>query len=330
MTAMTAAEFNFQNPPPNEPQWLALAQAVFNSLASRLDNDHCGGGLRWQVYLYLNGYSYKNAISNGCLFNLGARLAQYTKNATYAVYAEQTWDWMTSVGFIDSAYNIYDGASIDQNCTSINPVQFSYNAGIFLLGAATMYNYTNGSPLWRNRTELLLNRTLDVFFPNDIGFEAACEGALIYCTIDMFSQKAFLTRWMAATTKVAPWSYEPIMRRLRASAQAAAQQCCGGANGRQCGLSWAKRGAWDGTQGVGQQMAALEVVQSLLIKQAKETVTTETGGTSVGNPAAGGGVTVVVVKPHVVTTADKAGAGILTVLFVGGLVGLCSYMTFGK
>lgn len=30
MAAMSAAENNFPNPPPDQPQWLALAQAVFN------------------------------------------------------------------------------------------------------------------------------------------------------------------------------------------------------------------------------------------------------------------------------------------------------------
>ncbi|KFY03063.1 hypothetical protein V490_00305, partial [Pseudogymnoascus sp. VKM F-3557] len=141
MSAMTAAEFNFENPEPDQPQWLALAQAVFHTQAERLDPDTCGGGLHWQAYSYLNGYSYKNSISNGCFFNIGARLALYTKNATYAKYAEESWEWMTGVGFIDKDYNIFDGADQADNCTEINQVPFSYNAGIFLLGAATMYNY---------------------------------------------------------------------------------------------------------------------------------------------------------------------------------------------
>jgi len=50
MAAMTAAETNFQNPPPDQPQWLALAQAVFNTQASRWDDTSCGGGLKWQIF----------------------------------------------------------------------------------------------------------------------------------------------------------------------------------------------------------------------------------------------------------------------------------------
>jgi mannan endo-1,6-alpha-mannosidase len=42
---------------------------------------------------------------------------------------------------MDENYNIYDGAHIETNCTDINKVQFSYNMGVWLLGAANMYNY---------------------------------------------------------------------------------------------------------------------------------------------------------------------------------------------
>lgn len=42
---------------------------------------------------------------------------------------------------MDNDYNIYDGAHVGTNCTDINKAQFSYNNGVFLLGAAHMYNY---------------------------------------------------------------------------------------------------------------------------------------------------------------------------------------------
>ena len=63
MTAMLAAELNFRNPPEDEPQWLALAQAVWNeqALDDNRRDDECGGGLRWQIYNFNNGYDYKNS-----------------------------------------------------------------------------------------------------------------------------------------------------------------------------------------------------------------------------------------------------------------------------
>jgi mannan endo-1,6-alpha-mannosidase len=100
--------------------------------------------LRWQVYPYLTGYDYKNSIANGCFFNIGARLARYTGNDTYAQHAEVIWDWIRGVGLMDSDYRIYDGAHIETNCTDINKVQFSYNMAVWTLGAANMYNYVGG------------------------------------------------------------------------------------------------------------------------------------------------------------------------------------------
>ena len=143
----------------------------------------------------------------------------------------------------------------------------------------------------------------------------------------MYSQKAFLTRWMAATTKVAPYTYDTVMAPLRTSAAAAALQCSGAPTGRVCGLSWSKKSAWDGTHGVGQQMAALEVIQSLLIKEAKPIFSNTTGGTSSGNPNAGSNQ-VDYTKMTPPTTAGKAGAAILTVVIVGSAVGMFGFMTF--
>ena len=141
MAAMSAAEQNFPNPPPDQPQWLALAQAVFNSQAMRWDTTTCQGGLRWQIFTFNNGYTYKNSISNGVFFNLAARLAQYTGNQTYADWAVKTWDWVNSVNLMDSEYEIFDGAGDTANCTQPNKIRWSYNAGVYLLGAATMYTY---------------------------------------------------------------------------------------------------------------------------------------------------------------------------------------------
>ena len=76
MSAMTGAEEKFPNPPKDKPQWLALAQAVFNRQVLRWDAKTCGGGLRWQFNQFNPGYTYKSTIANGCLMNLGARLGK--------------------------------------------------------------------------------------------------------------------------------------------------------------------------------------------------------------------------------------------------------------
>lgn len=91
--AMSAAEYNFENPDAGDPGWLALAQGVFNSQAARWDAADCGGGLRWQIFTWNNGYDYKNTPSNGGLFNLASRLGAYTGNQTYFDWADKLWDW---------------------------------------------------------------------------------------------------------------------------------------------------------------------------------------------------------------------------------------------
>lgn len=50
--AMTAAELTFPDPPDDQPQWLELAQAVFNRISERWDATTCGGGFRWQFYSF--------------------------------------------------------------------------------------------------------------------------------------------------------------------------------------------------------------------------------------------------------------------------------------
>ena len=80
-------------------------------------------------------------IANGCFFNIGARLYRYTGNKTFEDWAVKTWEWMEKVNFIDNeTYAIYDGGNVGNNCTDINKAQFSYNNGVFALGAAFMWN----------------------------------------------------------------------------------------------------------------------------------------------------------------------------------------------
>lgn len=67
IAAMLAAERGFPDPPRDQPQWLALAKAVFNDLAGRWDDQTCDGGLRWQVYAFNVGYTYKSGKNKSLL-----------------------------------------------------------------------------------------------------------------------------------------------------------------------------------------------------------------------------------------------------------------------
>jgi mannan endo-1,6-alpha-mannosidase len=90
LTVMSAAEKKFPNPEDDQPQWLSLAQAVFNTQAERWDEEHYDGGLRWQIYSFNKDYQYKNTVSNGAFFLLASRLARFTGNNTYMYRAVKT------------------------------------------------------------------------------------------------------------------------------------------------------------------------------------------------------------------------------------------------
>lgn len=140
IAALVAAERGFPDPPKDKPQWLALAQAVFNRQAGRWDTLSCNGGLRWQVVVSNKGYDYKNSVSNGLFFQMGGRLARYTGNQTYADLGEKAYNWCKEMGLLSNKYYVYDGAHLP-DCTVSSKLQWSYNAGVFLAGAAAMYDY---------------------------------------------------------------------------------------------------------------------------------------------------------------------------------------------
>ncbi|KAI0398310.1 glycoside hydrolase family 76 protein [Xylariaceae sp. FL0594] len=331
MAAMSAAENNFPNPPADQPQWLALVQAVFNEYVDRWDTAKCNGGLRWQIFTFNAGFNYKNSISNGCFFNIASRLARYTGNQTYADWAEKVWDWMyDEVKFIDADYNVYDGAGVETACTQISDAKWTYNAGIFLHGAAVMYNFTGGNSTWRDRTQGLAQRAAG-FFDDGVAVERQCEPAG-QCDTDQLSFKAYLMRWMAGASQMAPFTFDILMPLVRSSAAAAALQCSGspavnlyrGDPGTACGTRWTRKGAYDGTAGVGQQMSALSAVQYTLVKKESTAnqapVTASTGGTSQGNVNAGAATDTKIPAPRPITTAERVAAGFATTAVLFGVL----------
>jgi mannan endo-1,6-alpha-mannosidase len=143
MAAMSAAENKLPDLGSGKPSWLGLAQAVFNTQKDRWDNTTCAGGLKWQIFPFNNGYNYKNTISNGCFFNIASRLYKYLGNDTYAQWAERAWEWELAVGLMakeGQGYHYYDGTDDNSNCSSINHIQWTYNAGVHMAGAAAMWN----------------------------------------------------------------------------------------------------------------------------------------------------------------------------------------------
>lgn len=269
---MSALEYQF--PDPEEPApatYLQVVENCFNNIVARWDTTSCGGGLKWQIYPEnAYGYNYKNAISNGATFALAARLARYTGNQTYADWAVKIWDWTKAVGLMSDQYEIFDGTDDKKNCSDRDHTQWSYNNAVYLHGAAVLYNYTKGDETWKKHVSGMLDHSAVWFTPydnaTDIMYEAACEKGENgrKCNIDQQSFKAYLSRFLAKTAVMAPFTKDKVSNWLRKSAVAAAKSCSGGESGTVCGSKW-YTGVWDGTDGVGQQLSALEVTQALLM-----------------------------------------------------------------
>ena len=266
--AMSAAEYSFPQLPAPHPTWIQIVDNAWRDYVSRWNTSSCNGGLKWQFNPLNAGYYYKNSVSNGAFFQLSARLARFTGNQTYVNWADTIWNWTRDIGLIDSIYNVYDGTDELINCTGIDHHQWSYNVGTFLYGSAVLQNLTNGSSPWIERTAGLLDATNTFISPfrnaSNIIFEAGCE-LTNTCNTDQLSMKAYLIRWMAATSKMAPFTAGRIGEVLRASAQGAAASCTGGKNNT-CGSRW-YLGRWDGTTGLGQELCALEATYALLVNQ---------------------------------------------------------------
>ncbi|KAK2753902.1 hydrolase 76 protein [Arachnomyces sp. PD_36] len=280
--ALSAAEYSFPDPPAEDPQWLDLAKNAFDTMAARWDTETCDGGLRWQIFQYNPGYDYKDAASNGGFFNLAARLARFTGNDTYADWAVKAWDWSSEIGLIGSDFSIYDGTSTDTGCSEINKLQWSYNYGAYMSGAASMYNSTGGDTQWKRRIDGFLLNASGSFFKNDIMTEVACEDAKT-CNVDQNSFKSYFARDLAATVQMAPYMQDPVMEKLSASAKAAAKVCVvSGDNDTDesiavCPLDWRNPSDSDSPKNdVGTQMSALQVIQANLVQQGSAPVNSET------------------------------------------------------
>ncbi|KAJ5091444.1 hypothetical protein NUU61_006314 [Penicillium alfredii] len=324
LATITASETEFKEVS-GKPSWTSLAAAVFNMQIGRWDMTSCGGGERWQIWPIQNGYAMKNAISNGGLFALGARLARFTKNETYVQWADKIWDWSQESPILNNeTYFICDSTSSLDNCAKGDHTQWTYNYGTYLLGAAYMYNYTKGDDRakWEKRVDGLLETTFKTFYPKQYGgnvlSDITCE-PVNKCDRNQLCFKGYLSMWLATTAILVPSTRDKITPKLQGSLEAVAK-ICSGESDNLCGLRWYDD-HWDGTKGLEVQMAALGAVSSvlMLLSEGKGPSNVDSNPDAKEAPIdTGGGNKDSDISTRPITTGDKAGAWILTVL-TGGL-----------
>ncbi|MCJ1448028.1 MAG: hydrolase 76 protein [Stictis urceolatum] len=261
--------------------------------------------------------------------------------------------------------HIWDGIWTDR-CTTPSKVDWSYNSATLIVGSAFLwshYNLTGNTSqetldTWDTRINLLMNST-SLFYKTSSNPALASLGSDILlescelpnpqsCDQDQPIFKAFTTRWMALTALLAPWTNSTINPRLVASAKAAAQACVGSTSDAQqpgtvCGRRWWQTG-FDGNYGVGEQLSAMSAFQSLLLGVPGQggkgqgadgmPFTTEDGGSSTSDPGAGkpadqpGSSGEMPTDYGPITAGSKAGAAFLTILGVGGWLGMLGWATF--
>lgn len=324
LAVMTAAERNFTNPSGNHG-WLYSAQAVFNEMVQRWETTTCGGGLRWQIYTWNSGYNYKNVVSNGCFFNLAARLARYTGNSSYADWADKIFDWMTTNTLLfedGDDWKLYDGATMESNCSTKTEIEWSYNYGLVISGSAYLYDFYNSSSTWLTRVTDVWNRASTQFFQNSIAYESACQPSG-KCNNDQRCFKGIFLQLLGQAARLVPALESDIMTAINATAAAAAGSCSGGYDGHTCGLNWLDS-SYDNMYGLGEQISALSAMSVTQVLSKNKPYTANNGGSSNGSVDAGvnTGSSSLLSDDTPISGKDKAGAGVITAVLMLFLIGV--------
>lgn len=136
--------------------------------------------------------------------------------------------------------------------------------------------------------------------------------------------KGLTVSWLADIALIIPPLKEKILPKLQVSAEGAANSCTG--NGQNlCGNRW--YGGYDGQNSMENAISGSQMMSAVMVKflgLSSTPVSTATGGNGSSDPNAGTRQSSqnsdsAVLPP--ITTADKAGAGILTAVLVAGVVG---------
>ncbi|KAJ6164764.1 hypothetical protein N7470_003436 [Penicillium chermesinum] len=356
IAAMTAAEYKFPNPPTGDT-WLTLAEGVFYDQSSDngqgWDTTICEGGLRWQKFIAQSGYVMKNAVSNGGFMMLAARLAYYNQKDSFAAWAEKTWDWATTAGMIvntTATWSIWDSLSkgtggIVPDCTGPGHTQWTYNYGTFITGCAYMYAYKFGpvgikgyaitnDTKWLYRTNKLLDALFQGFFLAKTGggiSDQTCE-ATDQCDEDANDPlfKGLTISWLMDVALVVPTLKPKILPKIQITASLAGPACTGH-GGIACGGHL--YGQYDGQASMENQITAVQVFSAAMLPYLKADAApanVDTGGNSSSDAKPGGGDTDASLPVYKnITTGDRAGAGILTVLFITGLASMGGFLLMG-
>lgn len=240
---------------------------IFDLLVGRWNIIVCQGGFLWQIFvLNLNGFDYKNIVSNGGFFQIVVRLVCVIGNKMYSDWVEKVWDWMEVIGMIDKFGNVYDGVYVSKDCKDINLVMFFYFVSIYIYGVVVMVDVIQDKK-WIERMERMVevSRSFFSLFENviNIMYEYVCE-QVDKCNQDMRSFKVYFLRFVYVVVRYV-LSIKLVIEELwYILVEVVVKICIGGVSGIQCSYKW-YIGVFDGNLGLGQEMFVLEMIQGLLV-----------------------------------------------------------------
>jgi len=295
LAALTAEEVGLSKP--EKGAWIDFAKNTFDDMVQRWKDDgSCGGGLRYGVFNFTDGYIYKHTASTGNFFLLSARLARITGNNTYAEWADESFTWMESAGLISDTYRIFDGKDAE-TCDEPDHLQLLNTYSPIVEGAAVMYNFTNGNDRWKAAVKAFVSHLPTFQANNTMILAEVCEQLTMGCGTEYAIHKGLASRALARAAVYAPFAAEAPRKVLEASAKGAAQNCNVDGSTLACKDLWYEKGSepgfqqGNGTVSVSDNFNALEVIQALLYQskgvstQAATSNSTNPPPTGTGSPA---------------------------------------------
>jgi predicted alpha-1,6-mannanase (GH76 family) len=239
------------------PQYLAMAETIFATIAGAWDST-CGGGVWWST-----SKKYKNAIPNELFLTIAARLANRTTGSAQAGYlswAQKEWTWFKASGMINARHLVVDGLdSKNPNaCTSNGRTTWTYNQGVILGGLVDLY-YANKDPTLLPQAQAIATAAMANLSKNGILTEPrALAGG------DTPQFKGIFMRNLAALYEVTP---DP---QYKAFADANAASIVANDRNPDEGDDWQFGGLWQGPFDSGDVTRQTSAIDALLAAAAME------------------------------------------------------------
>ncbi|HTL88768.1 MAG TPA: glycoside hydrolase family 76 protein [Leptolyngbya sp.] len=183
-----------------EKKYLDQAKFIFWDMTTGWDQV-CSGGLYW----HKRELNYKNAITNGLLLSVAAKLNLREPNdQRYLEWAQKIWKWYQQSGMINADNLVNDG--LDSKCRNHGKTTWTYNQGVLMGGLVNLYQATK-DPKLLQQAEAIAEASIVKLTRNGI-LRESCEDKND-CGNDGAQFKGILMRNLVDLYQVSP---KPIYR----------------------------------------------------------------------------------------------------------------------